>query len=89
MSGQHVTIASLFAEYALYGATVGMIRSHAANIAVNHAAHLEGDHDPLPAAVAGELVVELDVLAADFQSQIPARQAAYTAEVRRNGRIIA
>ncbi|PZT90348.1 MAG: hypothetical protein DI630_31040 [Gordonia sp. (in: high G+C Gram-positive bacteria)] len=89
MSGQHVTIASLVGEYALYGVTIGMIRSHAASIAVNNAAHLDGDHDPLPADVARQLVVELDVLAADFQSQIPARQAAYEDEVRRNGRIVA
>lgn len=87
MSGQHVTIASLFAEYALYGATVGMIRAHAASIAVTHAAHLEGDHDPLPDQVAAELVAELDDHAADFQQQIPARQAAYADEVRRNGGI--
>lgn len=89
MSGQHVTISHLAAEYALYGATPGMIRSHAAAIAVNNAAHLGGDHDPLPAAVAAELLIELDDLAADFQAQIPARQAAYADEVRRNGQIIA
>ncbi|TCJ75145.1 UNVERIFIED_ORG: hypothetical protein EDC92_12061 [Dietzia maris] len=89
MSGQPVTVSSLFAEYALYGVTAGMVRALAANIAVNHAAHLGGDQDPLPAAVAAELIVELDALAADFQAQIPARQAAYAAEVQRNGRIVA
>lgn len=89
MSCEPVTVSSLVADYALYGVTAGMVRALAANIAVNHAAHLDGDHDPLPAAVAGELVVELDVLASDFQAQIPARQAAYAAEVRRNGQIIA
>lgn len=89
MSGQHVTIAALVGEYALYGVTLGMIRSHAASIAVNAAAHLGSDHDPLPTAVARDLVVELDALAADFQAQIPARQAAYAAEVQRNGQIIA
>lgn len=89
MGGQHVTIAALVGEYALYGVTLGMIRSHAASIAVNNAAHLGGDHDPLPTAVARELVAELDDQAADFQSQIPARQAAYADEVRRHGRIIA
>lgn len=89
MSGQPATVSSLFADYALYGVTAGMVRALAANIAVNHAAHLGGDHDPLPAAVAAELIVELDALAADFQAQIPARQAAYAAEVQRNGQIIA
>lgn len=89
MISEHVTISSLGAEYALYGVTIGMIRSHAASIAVNAAAHLDGDHDPLPTAVARELVAELDALATDFQAQIPARQAAYADEVRRNGRIVA
>lgn len=89
MSGQQVTIAVLVAEYALYGATVGMIRSSAASIAVNNAAHLGGDHDPLPTAVARELMVELDAMAADFQAQIPASQAAFADEVRRNGGIVA
>ena len=89
MSHQPDTISSLTSRYAAYGVTVGMVRSHAASIAVNNAAHLGGDHDPLPAPVAVELVVELDALAADFEAQIPARQAAFADEVRRNGQIIA
>lgn len=89
MSGHPDTVSSLFADYALYGVTAGMVRSLAAAIAVNNAAHLGGDQDPLPAPVAAELIVELDALAADFQAQIPARQAAYAAEVQRNGQIIA
>ena len=51
MSGRPVTVSSLCTDYALYGVTLGMIRSLAANIAVNNAAHLGGDHDPLPPAV--------------------------------------
>jgi len=89
VSHQPDTISSLTSRYALYGVTAGMVRSLAAAIAVNHAAHIGGDQDPLPAAVAAEVVVELDALAADFQAQIPARQAAYAAEVQRNGQIIA
>lgn len=89
MNRAPVTVSSLYAEYALYGVTTGMVRSLAANIAVNNAAHLGGEHDPLPASVAAELVVELDALAADFEAQIPARQAAFADEVRRNGQIIA
>lgn len=87
MSGQPDTVSSLFAEYALYGVTAGMVRALAANIAVTHAAHVDGDHDPLPATVAAELVVELDALASDFQAQIPARQDAYAANIRQYGHL--
>lgn len=87
MSRQPATVSSLVADYALYGVTAGMVRSLAAAIAVTHAAHLGGDYDPLPAAVAAELVVELDALASDFQAQIPARQDAYAANIRQYGHL--
>lgn len=89
MNRAPVTVSSLYAEYALYGATIGMIHAQAASLAVYYAVHLGGDHDPLPDQVAAELVAELDDHAADFEAQIPARQAACANEVRRNGQIIA